>query len=88
MYDKRFDFSIIDICRLRKALEGEMHWETSEKRCNNKSLIEDFILLCFLVGNDFLPHIPSIENYREWYSVDPGVLSENSRGSWTFCRLE
>ena len=61
MYDKRFDFSIIDICRLRKALEGEMHWETSEKRCNNKSLIEDFILLCFLVGNDFLPHIPSIE---------------------------
>ena len=27
---------------------------------NNKNYIKDFILLCFLLGNDFLPHLPSI----------------------------
>jgi 5'-3' exoribonuclease 2 len=35
---------------------------------NNKNLINDFIVICFLLGNDFLPHIPSI-NIRN-YGLD------------------
>ena len=61
LYDPRFEFSVVDIYQLRKALEGEMRWSSADKKCSDKALIEDFILLCFLVGNDFLPHIPSIE---------------------------
>lgn len=61
LYDPRFEFTVVDIYQLRKALECEMRWKSEKKECSDKALIEDFILLCFLVGNDFLPHIPSIE---------------------------
>lgn len=30
------------------------------KRIENKNIIFDYILICFLLGNDFLPHFPSI----------------------------
>ena len=30
---------------------------------NNNQLISDFIFICYLLGNDFIPHIPSLEIY-------------------------
>ncbi len=30
-------------------------------KLDEKRFINDFIFMCFMVGNDFLPHIPSIE---------------------------
>lgn len=55
-YSRDFDYSYVSIGELRSELEKALFWEGSEKN----SLIKDFILVCFLCGNDFLPNIPSI----------------------------
>ena len=42
---------MLDIPMLRRAIEREM---------GSKSNIYDYVLMCFLLGNDFLPHFPAI----------------------------
>jgi len=36
------------------------HWVNN---IDNNQLINDFICICYLLGNDFIPHIPSLEIY-------------------------
>eukprot|EP01079_Euglenida_sp_SAG-EU17-18_P011576 gene11576-2106_t len=59
------DFDFLHIATVREYLYAEFYplqtneslsFEYSFERC-----IEDFIFLCFFVGNDFLPHLPSLE---------------------------
>ena len=52
------DYMYVDIgSGIRKELiENVLNWEG----CEEKKLINDFILVCFMCGNDFLPNIPSI----------------------------
>jgi 5'-3' exonuclease len=58
MYTTGIDYMYINIGKgIRKELvENVLFWEG----CNDKKLINDFILVCFMCGNDFLPNIPSI----------------------------
>lgn len=35
-----------------------------EVKLNEKNLINDFIFLCYLLGNDFLPHLPSLNIHK------------------------
>ena len=48
---------ILDIPELAKIITLNMSNGDSEK-CNNK--IYDYIFMCFFLGNDFMPHFPSI----------------------------
>ena len=45
----------IDISQLGSAIAQEMGGDTEDR-----GLFHDYILLCFLLGNDFIPHTPSV----------------------------
>uniref|UniRef100_A0ACD5W9Z1 Uncharacterized protein n=1 Tax=Avena sativa TaxID=4498 RepID=A0ACD5W9Z1_AVESA len=59
-------YQLLNIWVLREYLELEM----SIPGCKHDTerLIDDFIFICFLTGNDFIPHIPSLEIHE--YAVD------------------
>lgn len=61
LYDRYNEFFCIDIGRIRSELAEMMRWESEKHVFNPEFAINDFIFLCFTVGNDFLPHIPSLE---------------------------
>ncbi len=57
---KEDQFLLLDIDLLRESLCSEIRSYLPKTKLTDKQLINDYILLCFMLGNDFLPHLPSL----------------------------
>lgn len=65
LYNPQNKYLCVDIGKLRQSLIETLQWKKSKTPSkytfNERDCINDFVFMCFAVGNDFLPHIPSIE---------------------------
>lgn len=54
-------FIWLNVSILREYLEAELYVPQQPFRFDLESALDDWVFMCFFVGNDFLPHLPSLD---------------------------
>lgn len=96
-FDHNNNFLLIDIGSTRNQLIEIMRWENDDGlKFNEEWVINDFVFVCFICGNDFLPNIPSIEIIEGGVEVimsisksvgkTHGHITRNKSGNIVFCK--
>uniref|UniRef100_A0A8C2CMA8 5'-3' exoribonuclease n=1 Tax=Cyprinus carpio TaxID=7962 RepID=A0A8C2CMA8_CYPCA len=82
------EFIFIRLIVLREYLERELTMASLPFPFNFERSVDDWVFMCFFVGNDFLPHLPSLEIregaidrlvgiYKDVVRKTGGYLTEN-----------
>ena len=79
---KLFDnkpFVFVHISILREYLEAEMKLFDIPFDWDLDRAIDDWVFMCFFIGNDFLPHLPSLEIREGAIDTLVGIWKQNTR---------